>query len=321
MEGENRFLMKKVIISGATSMIGLALIRKCIKEDVEVLALVNRESKRKDRLPLDEKIKVVECDLAQMEKDISEQKISKDYDVFYHLAWAGTSHLGRQDVRIHLQNVSYTIDAVEIASKLGCYKFIGAGSQAEYGKKNVALSGDTETNPEVPYGIAKLCAGQMSKVRCDQLNMQHVWTRILSAYGPFDNENTVIPLLIKALLRKEHFKTTEGKQIWELIYVDDVADALFLIGKSGVSGKIYPIGTGDARPLKDLLEIVKNQIDPNVKLGYGEIKYGKNQVMHLEADISELTKDTGFLPQVSFEKGIKRTIDYYRSKEENINIM
>lgn len=311
--------MKKVIISGATSMIGLALIRKCIEENIEVLALVNSESKRKDRLPIDEKITVVECDLANMEEDIFKHKISKDYDVFYHLAWAGTSHLGRQDVKIHLKNVSYTIDAVEIASKLGCYKFIGAGSQAEYGRKNEALSGTTETNPEVPYGIAKLCAGQMSKVRCEQLKLQHVWTRILSAYGPFDNENTIIPLLIKTLINKEHFKTTEGKQIWELIYVDDVANALFLIGKYGINGKVYPIGTGDARPLRDFLEIAKTQIDSDVELGYGEIEYGNKQVMHLEADISELTEDTGFLPQISFEEGIKRTIDFYRRREKNWN--
>lgn len=64
----------------------------------------------------------------------------------------------------------------------------------------------------MPYGVAKLCAGQMSRIRCEQLGLEHVWTRILSAYGPYDNENTIIPTLIKALLKNEHFSTTEGNK-------------------------------------------------------------------------------------------------------------
>lgn len=146
--------------------------------------------------------------------------------------------------------------------------------------------------------------------------MEHVWTRILSAYGPYDNENTIIPTLIKALLKNEHFSTTEGNQIWELIYSEDVANALFLIGKSGVNGKVYPIGTGEARPLKEFLEIVKNKINSNIQLGYGEVPYGNRQIMHLEADISELTRDTGFMPRISFEEGIDRTIEYYKYRSD-----
>ena len=308
--------MRKVVISGATSMIGLALIDKCLKENVDILALVNKNSSRKGRIPKNKHIKVFECDMAKVNEINMREEFEENYEVFYHLAWAGTSHKGRQDTKIHLCNALYTLDIVDFAAKLGCKKFVGAGSQAEYGRKNIPLSGNTETNPEVPYGVAKLCAGQMSRIRCEQLGLEHVWTRILSAYGPYDNENTIIPTLIKASLKNEHFSTTEGNQIWELIYSEDVANALFLIGKSGVNGKVYPIGTGEARPLKEFLEIVKNKINSNIQLGYGEVPYGNRQIMHLEADISELTRDTGFMPRISFEEGIDRTIEYYKYRSD-----
>ena len=146
--------------------------------------------------------------------------------------------------------------------------------------------------------------------------MEHLWTRILSASGPYDNENTIIPILLKTILNGEHFKTTKGEQIWEFIYADDVAEAMFLIGEKGVNGKIYPIGTGNAKPLKEFLEIAKNNVDRTMQLGYGEVPYGEKQVMHLEADLSELQEDTGFNPKVSFDEGIQRTIMYYKTRKK-----
>lgn len=308
--------MNKVVISGATSMLGIALIEKCIKENVKVLALVNTGSVRKNRIPKNSLVDIMECSMNEMNENNPLLGVDTDYDVFYHFAWAATSHSGRQNVRAHLENAAYIIDTVEFAKKLGCKKFVGAGSQAEYGRCNMPLNADTPTRPEVPYGVAKLCAGQMSRIRCEQLGMEHVWTRILSAYGPYDNENTIIPILLKTILNGEHFKTTKGEQIWEFIYADDVAEAMFLIGEKGVNGKIYPIGTGNAKPLKEFLEIAKNHVDRTIQLGYGEVPYGEKQVMHLEADLSELQEDTGFNPKVSFDEGIQRTIMYYKTRKK-----
>lgn len=91
-----------------------------------------------------------------------------------------------------LQNIQYTLDAVELASRIGCKKFVGAGSQAEYGRVEGVLSASTPVFPENGYGIAKLCAGQMSRILCEQKQIEHIWTRILSIYGPYDGENTMI---------------------------------------------------------------------------------------------------------------------------------
>lgn len=59
---------------------------------------------------------------------------------------------------------------------------------------------------------------------------------------------------------------------------------------------------------------MRDKINPNIPLGIGQKTYGRNRIMHLEADISELKVDTGFIPNFSFERGIAKTIDWYRSK-------
>ena len=74
------------------------------------------------------------------------------------------------------------------------------------------------------------------------------------------------------------------------------------------------IGSGQSRYLKDYITTIRDVVNPNLEIGIGEIDYYPNQVMKLCADIDELTKDTGFLPEVSFEEGIKKTIEWYRGK-------
>ena len=80
---------------------------------------------------------------------------------------------------MHLQNknVEYALDAVEAAKRFGCHTFIGAGSQAEYGRVEGLLKPDTPTFPEMGYGIAKLCAGHMTRKHAYQLGMNHIWVR------------------------------------------------------------------------------------------------------------------------------------------------
>ncbi|SCY10473.1 Nucleoside-diphosphate-sugar epimerase [Lachnospiraceae bacterium XBB2008] len=301
--------IKKIIITGATGMIGLALIGKCIEEGTEVLALVNPDSKRMDRIPKHPLVTVRECGLANMHEMMPDT--NEGYDVFYHLAWAAPSHSGRMDISPQIDNIRFTVDAVELAAAYGCRRFIGAGSQAEYGRSDAPLRGDTPTNPEIPYGAAKLCAGNLSRIRCEQLGIDHIWTRILSAYGPGDCDYMLIPSLITKLRNGERFPATPGEQRWDYIYSADLADALYAIGERGVSGKVYPIGTGSSRPLKDYMNAVRDAIDPKTEIGYGEVPYSVNQIMRLEADISELTADTGFVPHTSFEDGIRKTIQWF----------
>jgi len=119
----------------------------------------------------------------------------------------------------------------------------------------------------------------------------------------------MISSVIDQLLRGQKPALTEGIQKWDYLYSEDAARAFLLLAKHGVHGKVYPLGSGEAKELKEYICQVRDQININLPLGFGEIPYGPLQVMHLQADISSLMTDVGFIPHVSFETGIKNTIN------------
>ena len=124
-----------------------------------------------------------------------------------------------------------------------------------------------------------MCAGQMSRIACEQEGMEHIWTRILSIYGPCDGMNTMIMSVIRILLNGEKPSCTKGEQQWDYLYAKDAGYALYLLGEKGISGKTYCIGSGKTRQLREYIEIIRDKIDKKLTLGIGEISYAKQQVM------------------------------------------
>lgn len=299
--------IKSAVITGPTGAIGTALCRELAENGIRVYAVCRPGSSRAAAVPVHENIVRVACDVARLQ-DLPEL-VPGGADAFFHFAWAHTIGPGRNDMPAQIENIRYTLDAVRTAGELGCQVFIGAGSQAEYGRVEGMLKPGTPCFPENGYGMAKLCAGQMSRVECQKLGIHHIWARILSIYGPGDGAATMISGVIRQLLEGKKPALTEGIQKWDYLYSGDAALAFRLLAQHGVDGKIYPMGGGEARPLREYVQILRDTIDPQLPLGFGEIPYGPLQVMYLQSDISALREDTGFEPKVSFEKGIRMTID------------
>ena len=302
--------MKKAVITGATGAIGVALIEELIQHGTSVLVLARRGG-RSATLPSHPKLEIVPCDLADLLKF---RTPCTDYDVFYHLAWAGTAGAARNDAALQCANVKGAIDAVELAARLGCHTFVGVGSQAEYGRTNAPLTEDTPTAPESGYGMAKLAASGLTRLCAEGHGMRHVWVRILSVYGPHDRENSLISYTVRGLLRAEPLRFTKAEQHWDLLYSRDAARALALLGERGRHGGIYPLGSGRAKPLREYLTRARDLLAPQVPLYFGALDYPDGQVMHLEADIRRLRADTGFVPSTDFDEGILKTAAWWKNQ-------
>lgn len=297
--------MESAVITGATGAIGTALINSLISKGVRVLVLTREDSPRNERIPSSPLVKVMYCSL----ENLHNLEIKERYDVFYHLAWGGTFGSARNDLYLQNRNVEYALDAVSAAKRLGCRAFIGAGSQAEYGRVEGVLKPDTPAFPENGYGYAKLCAGQMTRDLAHQLGLRHIWVRILSVYGPNDGDETMVMSAVRKLKNGEIPKFTKGEQKWDYLYSGDAAEAFALLGEKGKDGKIYVLGSGKARPLSEYIEEIRSAAAPDGRAELGAIPYGDKQVMFLCADISELHKDTGWKPVTDFKDGIKNVIE------------
>ncbi len=299
--------MERAIISGATGAVGTALLRKLIVEGVETLVLCREGSRRNDRIPDHPLVHRRYCALSEM--STLDNPDGEKYDVFYHLAWEGTSGPSRDDMHLQNRNVQYALDAVELAHRFGCRTFIGVGSQAEYGRVEGMLKPDTPTFPTMGYGIGKLAAGLMTRQLAHKLGMQHIWVRILSIYGPNDGPQSMVMSTIGRFKAGEVPQLTKGEQMWDYLYSDDAARAFFLLGDKGVDGKTYVLGSGSVRPLRQYVEDIRDVVSPGAELAFGAIDYYPHQVMYLQADTSELEKDLGWRAEMPFKEGIERIME------------
>ncbi len=304
--------MKRVIVTGATGMIACALIRKLVENNVEVIALCRKEDKKDDEFFKNKLVTAIDADISEYAQ--LSDKINEKCDVLYHFAWLGTFGNSRNDTYTQTDNIKYTLDALTLAHETGCECFVTAGSQAEYGRTTQKLTADTPANPETGYGVAKYTAAKFSRMYAEQLGIRYCHVRILSVFGQKGNPNSIIMSSLARMLNGEYTSYTKGEQQWDFLHCDDAALAFYLIGLKGKHGAVYPLGSGQTRQLADYITAMRDCVNSDLKLGIGDLPYNEGQVMYLCADISALTEDTGFVPQLSFEDGIYRTLEWMKGE-------
>lgn len=306
--------MYRVALTGPTGAIGLALIEYYISQNIEVVAICRKNSKRIAHLPKSKLLKIYECDLEQL----SELDIEEDCTFFFHLGWSGTSGESRNDAYTQMKNVEYAIESVRLAKRMKCQKYIGVGSQAEYGLCDVPLCADTPIRPQNAYGVAKYCASVLTKIEAEKVGMAHCWARVLSIYGPGDGKNTLISMVIHNLFYNRKVALTQGVQKWDYLYSADAAIIMDRIAHKGKNGNVYVVGSGKCNDLKEYIDIIADRMQKTGLLCYGEIPYSENQVMYLCANNRKIVEELGVAEYTPFEIGIDQTIAWEkRFIEEN----
>ncbi len=303
--------IQSVVITGPTGAMGQALCRLLLSKGVQVYAVCRPDSLRVKMLPKHINMNIVLCDIKEI-KRLPKKLTTKKIDAFFHFAWVGNDGGNRNNMNLQTANIRYALDACQIAKKLGSKIFIGAGSQAEYGRLNTVMTPYTPCFPENGYGIAKFCAGQMTRIVCHEMGIDHIWPRFLSIYGPYEQTTSMTISTIIQLLKGEVPKMTAGEQIWDYLYANDAAEGLYRMMILGRDGAIYTVGDGHSQPLRKYVELLRDAVDPKLPIDFGAVPYSDNQVMCLKADISALTEDTGFVPQTDFMVGIKQTVEWVR---------
>ena len=308
--------MKNIILTGATSMLGVSLINECIKHEINIYALVRRHSGKINRIPESKFINIIECDLSELENLSG----LPDCEVFYHFGWEATNKAGRNDPESQAINIIHSIKAARLAKKFHCQKFIFAGSQAEYGiHEEEFTTPETYANPITAYGISKLAAGKLCALECRNLSINFAHVRIFSTYGINDSSESMIISTLKKLIHNEHCSLTQGIQKWDYLYCDDAARAFYLLGESdSYKSEIYCLGSGQSQTIKYYIQAMKEITGSKSELGFGEVPYINNVPPSMCADISKLTRDTGFKPSINFSDGINKIVKitygggYYR---------
>ncbi|MDR2391571.1 MAG: NAD(P)-dependent oxidoreductase [Planctomycetota bacterium] len=305
---------RPAVVTGCTGEIGNALAGLLLERGVEVYALCRPRSWRLQFLPSSPRLHFVERDIFSL--DGVEEAIGKPCGAFFHLGWHASYGPERTNPRGQVRNVSAALDAVALAMRLGCSVFVGAGSLSQYGSVEETIAPETPMQPVTAYGVAKLCAEQMTRLLAADFGLRHVWGRVLSVYGPCDGPFTLISSLMRARLRGEELPITPCGQLWDFLYARDAARAFLAMAERGGNGKAYCVASGACRPLREFVADFAALPGGTVKIRFGGMPYAQNQRMRLQGDISALAADTGFAPATPFAEGIARTWRWYQEHPE-----
>ena len=300
----------RCLVTGASGFLGSHLVRELVARRHEVTILLRPGA---DVWRLNDCLSHVRIVQGSMEDmaNLAEALHARPVEVAFHLAWAGVTAEHRNSTDQVMGNVVHSLALWKLLQKSGCSTFVGLGSQAEYGPHSGKLHEGLLADPVTVYGAAKLALCILLKQLCVSSGIRFVWIRLLSAYGPADDERHLVPSLIRSLLRHEKPMLTAGEQVWDYLYVTDVVDALCASVEREASG-IFNLGSGVECSLRQFISSIRDCIDPALPLGFGEVRYRHDQVMHLTTDISRIQQATGWSPKIPMKEGILRTVAWYQ---------
>lgn len=306
--------MKKAIVTGANGFIGTAICRKLSDQGVKVIAMIRNEEENIEAIKNLPGLKIVYCDLSEF-RNLAKIIPDRDIDVLYHLAWVGTAGPLRGDVDVQMHNVQYTCDTIKACAELDCSRVVFASSIMEY---EIASIMETEGIPGINtlYSSAKVAANYMARTLTGSLGIAYIRAVISNIYGPGEMSPRLVNTSIRKLLKGEHCAFSAGEQMYDFIYIDDAAEAFTAIGEKGIANRTYYIGSLNPRPLKNFLTELRDQVDPAIEIGLGEIPFHGVSLSYDEFDIEAVKKDTGFIPAVSFAEGIRNTVEWIKSQPE-----
>lgn len=305
----------KITITGADGFVGSHIAKLYLEKGFEVLAIDIAESP--NRLPshpnlIYKKIDLFN-DLELLRKELNDFKGQS----FIHMAWAGSAGPQRADYSLQLLNAETAVKCLEMAKESGCSKFVGAGSIMEYEVEAAVHANGNKPGLGYIYGMGKHIAHCLCKSVAANIGIDLLWPMITNAYGVGELSPRFINTTLRKIIHNEPLEFTAATQNYDFVYVTDVARAFYLVERKGLPFYEYMIGSGNAAPLKSFINEMVAACDSVNKPIFGNVPFTGINLPLSVFSIENLKIDCGFIPEVSFEQGIKLTFDWLNSIEND----
>lgn len=307
---------KKVLISGITGFLGSHIAQKFHANGYQIIGLKRKSSElwRCSEIMVD--IIWIDIYIDGWKAEVLNFKP----DIFIHAAWDGISPNERNDLKAQLKNLDLLVDLLELAKFSKARKFLGLGSQAEYGKLNEIVSEEWKLFPENAYGTVKVAASVLVELFCEQHGITWYWLRLFSFYGEKEANNWLIPSVINKILDGEkelHF--TECKQEYAYLYAEDMADAVLSLEKKDAVSGVYNVSANKTIALKTLIIQIVELMGrkTSVELKFGSLPMRENQSMLIAGDMNKFYTQVNKIEETELEAGLRKTINYYTSTHKN----
>lgn len=304
--------MKKVVITGATGFFGGSLTRTLLAQGITVIG-VDIDEKKLESLKHNNFIPVVATfeDYFKLPELIQD----RDVDVFYHFAWAGGFTTAIRDYKLQMENAGYAGDALVAAHNIGAKRFVYANTYNQYEIINFLTSDYFEPRYTCIYSTGKTAGGLICRTLAHNLGIEYVGALIPMPYGENNYSKQLVNVVISNLNNGTAPKLVEGNNLYDLIYIQDVVDALIAIGEKGHNKKEYYVGHRNLKTFKEWMIEIRDQIAPNVELKFGEYK-DNQKIDYSRVDLEALYNDTGWECHYELKDRIYATAEWVKN---NVN--
>ena len=291
----------RVLVTGATGFLGSHLARELVRMGCEVGALVRDGAERSRLHDVESRIQMLTGDLVDGAR-WPETIARFEPRVVFHLAAYGVNAWVCDPAQAVLTNVLGTTNLLEACRPLSLQAFVYAGTSFE------------EPAPANAYAASKTAGWLFGQLYERAHQVPVVGVRPFQVYGPAEAPGRLIPSVIRAALQGREVQATEGRQVRDFIFVEDVIEGMILAAACPEArGKTFNLGTGQGVEVRAVIEQLMELLGHPVPVAYGALPYRPGELWNLVADTRSSTEALGWRPRVPLTEGLKRTVAWYTS--------
>jgi UDP-glucose 4-epimerase len=308
--------MRTFLVTGGAGFIGSHIAEALVARGDKVRVLDNLSTGHlKNMASFRERVEFIQADLLAAS---SVAKAVRGVEcVFHHAALASVPLSVERPLDVHAACATGTLILLEEAHRAGVRRVVYAASSSAYGNQPTAVKRETDMPaPLSPYAAAKLAGELYCQAFTATHGLETVALRYFNIFGPRQDPGSpysaVIPLFISAMIAgQQPVIHGDGGQSRDFCFVSNVVQANLLAADAAdVSGRVFNVASGKSTDLLTLLGILNRLLAVDVKPRHEPPRAG--DVRESRADITEARRWLGYKPEVDFEEGLRRSIDYYK---------
>jgi UDP-glucose 4-epimerase len=309
--------MSRYVVTGGAGFIGSAIVRALLREGARVVVVDNLLTGRESNL--DEVRRSIEFARADIRNYEDIAPLLRGAAVVFHEAAIPSVPRSIDDpVPSHEVNIDGTFNVLRAAREGGVGRVVYAASSSAYGDTEVLPKVETMApRPKSPYALQKLTGESYCAVFSQVFGLETVALRYFNVYGPRQDPSSpysgVLSLFLRAALEgRAPTIFGDGEQSRDFTYVEDVAELNLKAARApGVSGKTFNGGNGGRITLNQAWALTQRLAGVAIPAKYGPPRAG--DVRDSQADTTLAVRHLGHAPRFSFEEGMRRTLDWYRT--------
>lgn len=304
-----------ILITGATGFIGSHLVERLIKEKKHKLIIIKRKTSNIWRIKefIDKCLVYDFKDFVDLENIFKENKI----DLIVHLAAKITKREENENDKLEMikTNVMFPSYLLEKCIKYNVNYFINTGSFFEYKQSLKPLNEKSLLKPFNFYAVTKINFENILKYYSQNKKIKGITLKLAYPFGEKDNNDRLVIILIKSIIKNQLIETTAFEQKWDFIYIDDVINAYIKAidyVKKIQEYEIFNIGLGKTYSFKKIIKILAKISQKKPKILIGKLPYRKNEIMYFRYNIKKAEKKLNWKPVFTIEKALFKVYNFYK---------